>query len=124
MDSDAKMQELCLAHLRHNHDLYAQAMAEDYPGEELAPSPYIAMTPRAIDQMVTSSWGMMSPVLIQIEPWHTLVMGMFTIHAGASGRPPIKVSLQDWETQWETEGAESEDRDPTYVVPPDYRYHR
>ena len=41
------------------------------------------MSPEEIDRMVTASWSRpLRPMLVEIEPFHTLIMDLFKIHAG------------------------------------------
>ena len=59
-----------------------------------------------IDELVMSRWSPQEAILLEIEPYHTAIMGLITVHGGAEGR--------------ELPSGEGEET----VVTPDYRYHR
>ena len=68
-------------------------------------TPYCHMTPTEIDEMVLGSHGVIRPIYLEIEPWSTSAISIFSLHGGAQARVTI-------------------DKKGETVALHDYRYHR
>lgn len=62
------------------------------------------MSAHETDELASKYWRIMQPMLFEIEPGHSAILGLLEVHAGAAPRV-VMVGKE-------------------MVVPADYRYHR